>query len=78
MRLGGLSSNNGDKSNKFLYNNKEYEDENNVPPMILGLHPTNFGGETLACGYELFGTITAHVITTLRLHVGHLLILQMN
>ncbi len=36
MRLGGLSSTNGDKSNKFIYNGKEFEDENNVPPMVLG------------------------------------------
>ncbi len=33
MRLGGLSSNSGDKSNKFLYNGKEFEDDINVPPM---------------------------------------------
>ncbi len=37
MRLGGLSSTNGDKSNKFIYNGKEFEDENNVPPMVFEL-----------------------------------------
>ncbi len=35
MRILGLSVNNS-VDNKFLYNNKEFEDENNVHPMVLG------------------------------------------
>ncbi len=35
MRIPGLSVNNS-VDNKFLYNNKEFEDESNVPPMVLG------------------------------------------
>ncbi len=36
MRLGGISSDTG-QENKFLYNGKEFEDENNVPPMVFEL-----------------------------------------
>ncbi len=36
MRLGGMSSDTG-QDYKFLYNGKELDDENNVPPMVFEL-----------------------------------------